>query len=54
MGHKILICRKCGKYALETACSKCGSKTAKPQPARFSPKDSYGKYRRLAKKEGNL
>ncbi|WP_407355564.1 RNA-protein complex protein Nop10 [Methanolobus sp. WCC5] len=54
MGHKILKCRKCGRYTLETVCSDCSSKTIRPQPARFSPRDPYGNYRRLAKKEGYL
>jgi len=32
-------------------CPKCGGMAISPQPARFSPLDPYGKYRRIAKKE---
>ncbi|WP_319506636.1 RNA-protein complex protein Nop10 [uncultured Methanolobus sp.] len=54
MGQKIFKCRKCGRYTLETVCQQCGLSTVRPQPAKFSPKDPYGKYRRLARKEGIL
>lgn len=30
---------------------KCGEKTENPKPARYSPDDSYGEYRRKAKEE---
>ncbi|TQD25122.1 RNA-protein complex protein Nop10 [Methanolobus sediminis] len=54
MGQKIFKCRNCGRYTLEAVCPKCGSDTFRPQPARFSPLDPYGKYRRIARREGNL
>ncbi|WP_094227302.1 RNA-protein complex protein Nop10 [Methanolobus psychrotolerans] len=54
MGQNIFRCRNCGRYTLETVCQKCRLNTVRPQPARFSPKDPYGKYRRLARKEGDL
>ncbi|WP_340820453.1 RNA-protein complex protein Nop10 [Methanolobus sp. WCC4] len=54
MGQKIYKCRKCDRYTLETVCKQCGSDTFRPQPARFSPKDPYGKYRRAARREGIL
>ena len=44
----ILKCTACGSYTLNEACS-CGSKTATPKPAKFSPEDHYGNYRRQAK-----
>jgi H/ACA ribonucleoprotein complex subunit 3 len=47
---EILKCNKCGKYSLKEACT-CGSKAISPAPARFSPEDKYGAYRRKAKKE---
>ena len=50
----ILKCDKCGKYTLSSC---CGS-TFMPKPAKFSPEDAYGKYRRQVKfeslKEKNL
>jgi H/ACA ribonucleoprotein complex subunit 3 len=30
-------------------CPICGKKTVSPHPARFSPEDRYGKYRRKLK-----
>jgi rRNA maturation protein Nop10 len=32
----------------------CGKKTSNPKPAKFSPEDKYGKYRRIAKKQQGL
>lgn len=39
-------CKACEAYTLEETCPKCGSRTSTPMPARFSPEDHYGKYRR--------
>jgi H/ACA ribonucleoprotein complex subunit 3 len=39
-------CKECDAYTLEQTCPKCGSRTQNPIPARFSPEDHYGKYRR--------
>jgi H/ACA ribonucleoprotein complex subunit 3 len=36
---------------MNDACPKCGKTTASSKPAKFSPKDAYGNYRRKAKKE---
>ena len=47
---KIYKCGDCGRYTLETTCPKCGALTMDPRPARYSPLDPYGIYRRLAKK----
>lgn len=44
---KFRKCPACGLYTLKGACSKCGGPTRNPLPPRFSPKDPYGKYRRL-------
>ncbi|QLC49199.1 RNA-protein complex protein Nop10 [Methanolobus zinderi] len=54
MGLKIYRCKNCGRYTLEEKCPVCGSLTVDPRPAKFSPEDPYGKYRRLAIKENDL
>ncbi len=41
------VCRACGRYTLRAECPGCGAATRTPHPARFSPSDRYGKYRRL-------
>ena len=46
----ILKCEKCKLYTLVKECS-CGGVAVTPRPAKFSPEDPYGKYRRIAKKE---
>jgi len=49
MKSKIRRCEACGEYTLKEVCAKCGSVTKSPMPPRFSPKDPYGKYRRMVK-----
>lgn len=44
----ILKCTACGKYTLQDKCS-CGGITGTPKPAKFSPEDPYGSYRRKVK-----
>ncbi|MBI4392198.1 MAG: RNA-protein complex protein Nop10 [Euryarchaeota archaeon] len=39
-------CRKCGIYTMKPACPSCGGNTGKPGPAKYSPEDRFGKYRR--------
>lgn len=51
---KILKCKNCDIYTLKKKCPKCGATTINPEPAKFSIKDKYGKYRRLCRKNGNL
>ncbi|RZB32856.1 MAG: H/ACA ribonucleoprotein complex subunit 3 [Candidatus Argoarchaeum ethanivorans] len=51
MKFKIRKCVNCECYTLKDACPVCGNQTKNPQPARFSPGDPYGKYRRLIKKQ---
>ena len=46
----ILKCMSCGNYTLKEIC-KCSSKAVTPRPAKYSPEDKYGKYRREVKKE---
>ena len=47
---QILYCTKCKTYTLDKLCSKCKTQTIVKKPARFSPQDHYGKYRRDLKK----
>ncbi|HTY89992.1 MAG TPA: RNA-protein complex protein Nop10 [Methanocella sp.] len=51
MKTKMKKCAQCGTYTFNSVCPKCGGKTINPVPARYSPLDVYGKYRRLAKKK---
>ncbi len=46
---EILKCVKCGAYTMEE--EHCGVQSVTPKPARWSPEDKYGKYRREAKRE---
>jgi len=48
---KISKCEKCNIYTLKQECPKCKTKTISIKPAKFSPEDKYGKYRRKAKHE---
>ncbi len=47
----ILHCAKCKKYTLEPTC--CGIKTQTVRPAKFSPDDKWGKYRREFKRQNS-
>ncbi len=50
MPKRIYKCLKCGRYTLHTnQCPVCGGPVAPAHPPRFSPKDKYGKYRRMVK-----
>jgi H/ACA ribonucleoprotein complex subunit 3 len=51
MKTEILKCNNCNIYTLERICKNCKSKAITPKPAKYSPEDKYGHYRRLAKKE---
>lgn len=50
MTNHILKCKQCGKYSMHEKCS-CGGECVPQLPAKYSPEDNYGKYRREAKKE---
>jgi H/ACA ribonucleoprotein complex subunit 3 len=50
MKTKMKKCEKCSTYTFKESCPKCGGKTINPVPAKYSPLDAYGKYRRLSKK----
>ncbi|RLF23397.1 MAG: RNA-protein complex protein Nop10 [Thermoprotei archaeon] len=43
-------CVKCGSYTLKDRCPYCGGEVRCPHPAKFSPEDKYGKYRRMLKR----
>jgi H/ACA ribonucleoprotein complex subunit 3 len=40
------VCRSCDRYTLLETCSTCHRSTRSPHPARYSPEDRYGVYRR--------
>lgn len=46
----ILKCSKCGKYTMKEDCD-CSGRAVIVRPPKFSLEDSYGRYRREAKKE---
>jgi len=50
MAKHIMFCKKCKKFTIKDACA-CGSKTLTTKPAKYSPEDKWGKYRRRSKKE---
>jgi len=47
-------CPVCGEYTLDDKCRACGEKTMIPKPAKFSPEDRYGRYRRMMKEKIGL
>lgn len=51
MTKEILRCSRCNIYTLKTICPNCNSKTLSPKPAKYSPEDKFGVYRRKYKKE---
>jgi len=51
MRSKILKCTACGRYTLKEICPLCGAPAIITKPARFSPDDPYGKYRRAITQE---
>ena len=44
-------CQECGEYTLEDTCSKCKTATERAGPAKYSPEDRYGSYRRALKRQ---
>ena len=51
MKFQMKRCKKCGEYTLQDICPEFNVKTGVIFPARYSPQDKYGKYRRLLKKQ---
>ena len=48
MKSSIRKCPKCGRYSLEMRCQDCDVDTITSHPAKYSPDDKYGKYRRIS------
>ena len=46
----LLRCGACRRYSLKATCAACGKATSRPGPAKYSPQDAYGSYRRRLKK----
>jgi H/ACA ribonucleoprotein complex subunit 3 len=44
-------CGSCKEYTLATVCPHCGGAAVPNRPAKFSPEDRYGDYRRRLRKE---
>lgn len=44
------LCTKCQEYTLQDVCPRCGASAKPNRPAKFSPEDKYGEYRRKLKK----
>jgi H/ACA ribonucleoprotein complex subunit 3 len=51
MRSKIKKCGSCDLYTLKENCPICGASTSQTKPARFSPEDRYGRYRRALRQE---
>ncbi|MFO7678027.1 MAG: nucleolar RNA-binding Nop10p family protein [Thermoplasmatota archaeon] len=47
---QILYCKTCKTYTLDYICARCKKPTIIKKPARYSPQDRLGKYRRELKK----
>jgi H/ACA ribonucleoprotein complex subunit 3 len=46
----LMKCPKCGIYTLNQECAADSKKTINPKPAKYSPEDRMGEYRRKAKR----
>jgi H/ACA ribonucleoprotein complex subunit 3 len=49
--NKINFCVACERYTMDDSCPKCGVKAPQAKPAKYSPEDRWGDYRRRAKAE---
>ncbi|WAC04583.1 MAG: RNA-protein complex protein Nop10 [Methanoregula sp.] len=49
MTGRIRRCPVDRTYTLSLTCPTCGTPTETAHPARFSPEDKYGKYRRMVR-----
>ena len=43
-------CTGCQEYTLRETCPRCGAAAKPNRPAKFSPEDTYGEYRRKLKR----
>ncbi len=50
-GSEILYCKKCDVFTMKKICGTCQQKTGTTKPAKYSPEDPHGKYRRIFKKQ---
>ena len=50
MKARMAYCKACADYTLQSPCPRCGGKTVQNTPAKFSPEDTYGEYRRRLRK----
>ena len=48
MRASIRRCPFCGRYSTDAKCKKCNCSTVTAHPAKYSPDDRYGKYRRIS------
>ncbi len=48
---KMKRCKSCGEYTLKDKCPYCEGDLGVIYPAKYSPEDKYGKYRRILKKQ---
>ena len=48
---QMLKCPKCETYTMQGRCPVDSEKTINPKPAKYSPDDRMGNYRRKAKRE---
>jgi len=46
---KMRRCQGCGQYTLKDTCPRCNTPSKAVGPARYSPQDPYGRYRRQMK-----
>jgi len=51
MKMKIRKCKSCHRYTLQDSCPLCGGEIRVVFPAKYSPEDKYGKYRRILKQQ---
>ncbi|MDZ4171165.1 MAG: RNA-protein complex protein Nop10 [Methanobacteriaceae archaeon] len=51
MKMKMKRCKSCGEYTLKDKCPYCEGDLGVIYPAKYSPEDKYGKYRRILKKQ---
>ncbi len=50
MSDVLRRCPACKEYTLQDACPRDGTRTVGAKPAKYSPEDSYGEYRRKLKR----
>jgi H/ACA ribonucleoprotein complex subunit 3 len=48
---ELFYCNNCKNYTLDKICPRCNNKSIMKKPAKFSPQDHYGRYRRELKRK---